>query len=282
MPIRFRHLLQFQRLAFALAGVSLGILTSILANWLSDRWEHWIPVLLGASIVSVILAVWAYARQPVSKVDVVIHSPITLRDDEEARRYARHGFIGFVPLFTPQATSPAKALAWHELESAIENRDFERLAIEQSNLQPMAHAIMRHRSKLQHCWLLTSTSENRIGSLRFAGLLADYLRSECNVTCTFHYGEAYTINLDNDAEVFKKTYDLVQRLFDEALEQGIKANALVLDITAGIRSMALGATLACLDAEHDIEFVGSAYDEQGKPTGPLQPILLSFEAQPRS
>ncbi len=93
----------------------------------------------------------------------------------------------------------------------------------------------------------------------------------------FYYGEPFTIWLDDDALVLGKTYDQMKAVLAQALRLKLSPAEVVADITTGIRSMALGMVLACLDGEQDVEFVGTRYNERGQPAGELFPIIFSFE-----
>ena len=277
---RLQRLLRLQRLSAGLVGLTFGVLISILANWLSDQWAQWIPALLILLGVSTIIAVVLYLREPANPIKVAIRSPITIHNEMDAKQYARQGFVGFVPLFTPRWNSPASKLTLKERRAAILASDFALLDIENSNFMPTVEAIVSHGSRLKHCWLIATISEESTGTLEYAPLLIDYLKKKHNITCEFYSGEDFTINLETDAEVPRRIYDQVVKAFADADAKGLQPQDLVVDVTTGIRSMALGATLACLDAEHDIEFVGTAYDASGNPTGPLYPIIFSFEALP--
>jgi len=161
--------------------------------------------------------------------------------------------------------------------AAVERLDFERLNVRESNLQPTLEAILSHAGRLEHCWLLATRGEEVAGSLPYARLLAEYLSTSEGVRCQFHYGEEYTISLNDDALVLNKTYDQVRQVFREAAQLDIPPREMVADITTGVRSMTLGMVLACLDRDQDIEFVGTHYDAQGRPVGNLFPIIFSFE-----
>ncbi len=277
---RLRHVLRVQRIAAGLAGITFGILLSVLANWLSAQWFALFPLVLVLAVVSGAAAIYFTLWQRPDQVPVVFNPPTTIRSETDALHYARKGFVGFVPFYTPQRSSPAAKLSPEERRAAMQRFDFAALDVENSNLQPTLVAIDNHKGKLKHCWLLSTTSDKGFGSKEFAEFLVEYLRQVKHISCEYYYRERYAISLDTDAEVLKKTFDLVREVFAEAAAKGLQPEDVVVDITPGIRSMALGATLACLDAEHLIEFVGTRYDENGQPTGPLFPVLFSFEAMP--
>lgn len=280
IPQRLRRFLRLQRLSAGLVGLTFGVLISILANWLSDQWARYIPILVVLLIVSTIAALALYMREPFNLVKVAIRAPITIHNELDARQYARQGFVGFVPYYTPRWSSPASKLDSKARQKAIEALDFAALDIENSNLAPTVQAILSHKERLKYCWLIATAGQDGEGSGAFTSLLINYLKIKHSLGCEFFYGDAYTVNLESDAELPRRIYDRVLAIFGEAERKGLSPQDLVVDVTTGIRSMALGATLACLDAEHTIEFVGTAYDDRGNPAGPLYPIIFNFEALP--
>lgn len=273
---QIRQFLQLQRIAMALAGLSFGLLSSIFSDWLADQGFFLLPWLGVVAIISGLASAIFFLRKPVG-VEVAIRSPQTIRSPEEAEQYARRGFIGFTPLYRPNPGTAAAALSAAERAEAVAALDFERLELEASNLYPTIRAITGHASRLEHCWLLATSGRNVSGSLLYAPLLAAYLHQKKGLKCKFYYGAAYSISLDDDALVLSKTYDQVQRVFEQAARLGLAPRELVADITTGVRSMTLGMVLACLSGDQDVEFVGSHYDALGQPAGELFPIIFSFE-----
>jgi hypothetical protein len=277
---RIRRFLRLQRLSAGLVGLTFGVLISILANWLSDQWARFIPALLVLLIVSTIVTLVLYLREPLSPVKIAIRAPVTIHNEVDARQYARPGFIGFVPYYTPRWNSPASKLSPEARQMAIDQSDFDALDVENSNLMPTVQAIASHKVRLKHCWLIATVGDKGEGSNAYTQLLVNYLKVKHGIGCEFYSGDSYTVNLESDAELPRRIYDQVLKVFGEAESKGLSAQDLVVDVTTGIRSMALGATLACLDAEHAIEFVGTGYDANGNPVGPLYPIIFNFEALP--
>lgn len=277
LPQRLRRELRLQRIAFALTGLALGLLTSILANWLSVQWQAWIPVVLAIAVVFGAIGLFLYLRKPPGG-EWVLKTPVTLRSAEESERYARRAYLGFVPLYTPQRNSTALQLTPEERQAAAEALEFDRLDLERSNFWPTVLAIKSHASHLERCWLLTTSGENAEDTQTYARLLAEFLKQRMNLRCDFVYDERYCIPLDDDALVLKKTYDQVRRVFAEAEAAGIGSSEMLADITTGTRSMSLGIVLACLDGNHDIQFVGTRYDASGRPAGTPFPIIYSVES----
>ena len=273
----FRSRRTYRALALFLSGILVGILPDLVFG-------GGIIVIGGIAAIALIAWIVSLLLPRQHRFNVIIKSPQTITSPQEAKSYARQVFIGFVPLFTPQSNSVRKLdkEAKDEYDNAIKNLDFDRLHLEKSNFQPTIKAIVSHQSKLKHCWLLatTGTSPTSVGSLAHAELLIEYLKQHYGLTCQFHFGQEYSISLDEDALVLSKTYDLIERVFQE-IPREFNSTQIVADITTGFRSMTLGMILACLDEERDIEFVGTKYDENGRPDGSLKPTIFSFNPQIR-
>ncbi len=278
IPAKLGQFVRLQRVMMTLAGFSFGLLGSILANWLSDKWAWLIPIIVALAVISGLVSLILFLKQR-SGIEVMIEAPITIRWPDEAKLYARRGFVGFVPLYTPKRGESADGLSPEELANAVKNLDFDLLNLEKSNLQPTIHAIMTHAERLEHCWLISTVNlDPKVpGSLPYARLVAEYLRQKKGAKCDFHYEEKYSVPLEDEALVMRKTYDKVRQVFQEAAQKKISAQEMVADITTGLRSMPFGMILACLGRDQDIEFVGTRYDENGRPTGDLFPIIFGFE-----
>jgi hypothetical protein len=273
----FRSKRAYRALALFLSGILVGILPDIAV-------AGGVVVIAGMAALALIAWIVSIFLPRQHRFNVIIKSPQTITSPQEETNYARQVFIGFVPLFTPQSAAVKQLAreAKEEYNDAIKNLDFDRLELEKSNFQPTIKAIVSHKSKLKHCYLLatTGTSPTSVGSLAHAELLTEYLKQRHGLTCEFHFGQEYSISLDEDSLVLGKTYDLIQRVFQE-IPREFDFTQVVADITTGFRSMTLGMILACLDEERDIEFVGTKYDENGKPDGSLKPTIFSFHPQMR-
>lgn len=277
---RLHHFLGSRKLYQTIATFGFGILLGIIPNWVVAGGTY---IVVFVAIVTAIAWLASILLPKAAEFDVTIKNPLTIRNQQEAKRYARKGFIGFVPLFTPKWNSDASQLTPEQRLEAVKNLDFETLQVEQSNFAPTVKAIISHKGELTHCWLLATigSQPEAQGSLLYAKLLAEYLKQRHGIQCNFYYGDNYTISLDEDSQVLGKTYDLVQQVFKEVRSKNLSAREIVADFTTGFRSMTLGMILACLDEERDIEFIGTHYNETGKPDGSLIPIIFSFKPQSR-
>jgi len=273
-----QRLLRMQKIASGLTGLGAGLLASVLANYIYANELQKLPWIVAAiGLLAILSAIVTWARN--RSIAVSFKPPIIIRTPEEERRHARRAFIGFVSLYTPQRGTFADKLTPQEHAEAVRDLDFEKLNLEESNLQPMIRAIMTHASRLEHCWLIATDSVANPGSLPYARMLAEYLRGEKGLErCIFHYGEDYVVRLDDDALVVDKTYSKMQEIFEEAWRLNYTGPEIIADITAGIRTMSMSMILSCLDKEHDVQMMGTHYDEQGRPQD-LFPIIFRFEPE---
>ncbi len=268
-----RRALRSERWSAALAGIGLGLVLSFIGNQMTAGTA---PFIAGGAFLAWVVALLLRRLNP-PVIDLITRTPLSLHSDTECDENARRAYIGFVPLYTPQPGTEASKLSPNERAEAVETLAFDRLDINLSNLAPTITAIRCHKKNLEHCWLLPTADRSGHGSQPYAYLLAEYLRQREGLTCTFHYGSEYVISLDQDALVFDKTYRRVRAVIGEAMKLGIAPRQMVADITTGVRSMTMGMVLACLDRDQDVEVVGTRYDDRGRPTGDLFPLIFRFE-----
>lgn len=275
---RLHKLLRMQQIAFSLTGLGVGLLASVLANYIYEHELQRLPwIIVSIGLLALLSGIAYLARN--RSIAVSFRPPIIIRTPEEAKRHARRALIGFVSLYKPQPDSPAYKLIPQERAAAIEQLDFDRLDLENSNLNPLIQAIIAHSSRLEHCWLIATESAADPGSLPCARLLAEYLRRRKGLgSCIFHNGKDYVVRLDDFALVADKTYSKMQEILKEIEQLHYPGPEVIADITAGIRTMSMSMILSCLDKEHDVQMMGTRYDEQGRPNG-LFPIIFSFEPE---
>lgn len=250
-------------------GFILGVFGNVVANWLSGS-SLPILVIFGGLLVLVLLFRARYRQV----YQIKISAPVTIRDENECERYARQGLVSCVSLFNPVKIPKEKQLSAATYRQAALEHNFTTLDFENSNFEPLIRAVTTHRCKLSHCWLISSKG----GSDVFIEALVDYLRTVKGITCQFHY-EDYLLSPErDDAETVKKTRDIVDQIFLEAKKDyQIDPDNMIADFTGGTRGMSTGLILACLDTSRDIQFIGTHYDEQAKPTGELLPMIFEFE-----
>jgi hypothetical protein len=274
--------LRAQRLASGLLGLVFGVLMSVLSNWLFGEGRTLLPWLIGFFLVACLLTAVYFLRQPPPSWEAELKAPVQLTTPVERSLHARRGLIAFVPLYRPGRGSRAASLKPEEWLARAGQLDFTALDPEHSNFAPTVAAIMAHAEHLEECWLLTTSGSESGGSQPYAAVLAEYLRINRTMGCRFHFDQPgenrYTIPLEDDSQVVRRTYDLVRSVFAEAADSEIEAREVVADFSTGQRSMMLGMVLACLDRDRDLEFVGTDYDTTGQPIeGRLYPIIYGFQ-----
>jgi len=261
----------------AIAGFLLGVVVNVVQDYVTARGGVVLTAVVVLAAVFGLVALW-YQSRP-RPVGVTFRAPVTLRRPLDRELNARRGLIVFVSLYRPtdparQGQSPADWLA------AARRGDYTALDLPQSNLALPIAGASSHAAKLEHCWLIaTADSQEQVGSVAYAPILVRYLQEAAGLRrCTFygHEDDRLAIPLDDDALVASKTRDVVNGIFRQAEQLGLTDNDVVADFSGCPRSMALGLILACLDRNRDIQFVGTHYDEAGRPVGDLFPVLFAF------
>ena len=177
------------------AAFGFGIFLGIIPNWIVAGGNDVVWIVGILTVVSWLLSV---ILPKASEFDVIIKLPQTIRNQQDEKLYARKGFIGFVPLFTPKRGTPASELSISERLDAVTNLDFDLLGVEDSNFAPTIKAICSHKEEIEHCWLLTTigTNPDAKGSLVYVKLLAEYLKQKKGIQCRYYYvSENFLIKL---------------------------------------------------------------------------------------
>lgn len=98
--------------------------------------------------------------------------------------------------------------------------------------------------------------------------------------CSVEASPDHTVNLTDDREVTETTYVITRQILQTLKKEGIRQSRTLVDVTGGVRSMQVGALLACLGREQNIHLIGTAYDESGRPkAGTAYPLVIHFEPQ---
>lgn len=274
----------------AFAGFLVGILTNILAEALIAAGSSAVLILIVITAALLLTAlVYRHNRPIIGHFDAP--SVIKTEVDKYDRDKAKEGLIVILSLYTPQRESPALALTIDERVAAAKNLDYETLRLEESNMTPLIQAVDAHARQLKHCWLIaTLVQDGETGqvnegqsSLTYAPLVERYLREKVGLKdCRFHSGERYALTVErDDALLADRARALVEQIYAEAnkKEIGLKDRDIVADITGGMRSIAMGVIMACLDKRRVVQFIGSAYDAHGRPAGKPLPILLKYTVE---
>jgi len=270
---RFRRFITVDRLVPGLVGTLFGILLNVISSMITD---HPTIILILVSAVAV-GGIVMYFLTPVKRITTVLGSPVALRSSAEYPRYARKGLIAVIPRYIPPAAQ--KAVPEQErvdYRRAAADGKWELFEMEGSNFAPIIKSIAVHKSKLKHCWLISTGG--RDGSTAYVEILVRYLRENKIVdeAVQFHYGTEFQILINkDDTEVVEKTHRMVDDIFGQAAKLGLTENDVITDITSGPRAIPLGMTLACLDDARDLEHMGTHYKE-GLATGEPLPMIFHF------
>jgi len=257
---------------FTLCGVPAGELLRALLTGQWWPWYAWASAVAVLLVLGILLFWWHYKYRPRyhMRADITID-----RSEQEIAQNARRGLIALVSMYTPQHGSAAYPLSPEERNQALELRDYKKLDIRNSNLAPLLKAIESHQSQLQYCWLIsTLSSQSHQGSDRSARLVEQYFKDQ-GLSCQFFHE---SIPQEDDALLLRKVKELVERLLQGAVQDyGLSEKEIICDCTGAIRAMQLGVVFACLDAERDVQLMGTHYDAAGRPRGELFRIRIHFE-----
>jgi hypothetical protein len=273
-----KNFLSPEKIVYALLGIMLGILWNLVSNWLSAANWFVISVFFVVLLLVAMFAIGFYLRRREVLLETTIQT-ITLRSPEERQRRAHTGAVAFVSLFEPQKDSPATRLSSDERAKAAKEGDYTALYLEKSNLGSTIEAISSQTSRLQHCWLISTSDSgpDKPGSINYIPALVKCLKEKYSLTCEFHYGPQYMVSLADDAEVITKVRNMVNDIFCEADKFKLQKADVVSDITCGVRSMQTGMMVSCMENNRDLQYVVSERDNSGRPTGQPFPMLIHFD-----
>lgn len=270
-----RNLLKPDLIVFTLAGFLGGFVVNWLNDYVVDQGGWLLNTVFALAAVFALIALWLRSRPKPTSVEV---GEITsFSSDVERINKARRGMIVFVSLYRPKNTSGNDTGYWL---SAADAGDYDALDLLNSNLAPAIYSIRSHAHRLKYCWLVGTSpgNEGNVGSARYIKPLIAYLQHYEGLTdCTFITD--YSIPLDDDWQVPQRTRSVLESIFADAEQRGLRNKELVADFTGCPRSMTLGMIWACLDRNRDIQFAVTRYDNAALPNSEPYPILYQFEAK---
>lgn len=256
-----------------LISVIAGILPNVIANVITASSIAVVLISSGFSLTAMLILLWI---RPVFRLRFGLQIPLRT---EDYPRYARKGIIAFVPAHILHKVPSEEQKSRQEYLLAAEQGDYKSLDFERSSFQPLVQAIMIHRSSLEHCWLISTGGQN--GSRRYTDAFINFLRTEKGLqNCQFHDPNLYMIEPNDDEALIRKVRDMIDLIYRDAKKNyQLDSRNMIADFTNGLRSTSAGMILSCLDGARDVQFIGTHYDDDGKPTGELLPMLFRFEAQ---
>ncbi len=261
--------------SFIVGAIGENVTGAVLENWTVK--QQTLLIAAGLFVIGAFI-VW---QNRLTNVEAILGAPHSLKSPPQQKRHSKRGLVAFVSLYRPRPKNALFENYAQEIGAQLANKgDHATLDLAESNLKPLLAAIDAHKSTLEHVWLVSTEANNQnSGSYPFASLVAQYYTEREDVSAKFYY-EDHVISMGNDLSVATETKDVVERIFRHAQNQyGLGAAQIAADFTGCPRSMTLGMFLACLDERRDIQFIGTDYGADARPTGELYPVLYSFETR---
>lgn len=268
--------LSVRKIILTLVLAVLNVVSNLIANLTVEGGWRIIWLVLGIGALAAIAYILIRNILNPPHVSVQFDQAVPIRQ-EEYQRHARKGLILLLSDFKPNPGSPAHHLSEKERLELAEKGDYDSLHLTDSNFNPAIIAVTAHASNLSHCWIITtSNTSERNQSRPYARVLAAYLQTICGAG-NFHHGDGYVIPAQDDDAMAKKTYTVVNAIYQEARGKfQLRDEDIVSDFTGTSKSMSMGMILACLDRRRTLQYVGSHYDSAGNRQGDSFPILFTF------
>ena len=260
-----------------------GIFSSIFVNSILSGNIQW-GLIIGV-IITLLFIIYDIFR---SMRSINPNIKVSLLNDEVTQKEeARRGLVVFLSLFKkfPKEKNNAP-FSIEELKKCIQEKDYKKLCIDDisaTNFGPAIVAINAHKSKLEKLWIITTKATNPGGeltSLDYLPVFEEYIKKEIHFPHKIKIlsGPKYSVDTTDSSQVTINTYKKIKDIYKQASkEYKIKRKELIVDVTGGFTYMSVGATLACLAKDQDVEALGSKYNPKtGNPAGGLYPLLIKY------
>lgn len=242
-------------------------------------------VLLSVLLIIIIICWVAPKRYTDPKIEPDIY-PDQNSQDQAARK-------GLVILLSVFSYFDSKKFTQAQLTELIKNKDYKALELHDTKLTNFGHsikAIKAHLSKLDHLWIITTKISDNKGtaSKTYLPLFREYLENELFKVKKFeiHDQECYAVECKDDSLICKKTFEKLQDIYKELnkTEIKLKRKDIIVDVTGGLTAMKVGAILATLQKDQDIQLIGGKYDKMGKLIGgdSSYPIKIGYNPSLKS
>lgn len=257
-----------------------GIMQNLISSWLYEARLLSVVVSIVFFVVFVLGTVFLWRR---AEVLAILRSSKTLLGLSDRKRHGREGLVVFVTLYRPNqsnATAGTTAAEWLEKAARL---DYQALDFPNSNFKQPIEALRTHAASLKACWLISTVGKDgeNDGSRPYVPVFIQYLREELGLRNVRFYHEDHVVSLTVDTEVVPKVKELIETIFSDVRKKGaavrLTPRQMVTDVTGGTVSMKLGAFLACMDTDRDVQMIGTHYTQAGDPTGELFPMIVGFE-----
>ncbi len=217
-------------------------------------------------IIAIILGLFSWLTRPKPKVVVknVIPRELSLTRHRQIRRRALVGIVS--PFKWHDKTSPPKTLK--DLNDDIQKGATPNFG--QTSLGPIIQVIDEYidNNDLESIWLISS--DKSIGCTK---TIRDYLVKIRNFAPeNIAYDDKWSIGDAFIKEAVDETRELFASAHNEALKK-YKSNEIISEVTGGTKAMTIGAVLACMNPETDIQYTAIIR----KPKTKLDSIFYRFE-----
>lgn len=236
-----------------LASIGLNVFSDFILGVNSKTVKYIIGIVI---LVALVVVVLRYLRN--RKLVLDNYRMERLDGEWDKEQNAREGLIILLSKYNRvPRDKDAKSIFFERLKDG----DWSLLDFKDSNLGHFVNGILSHKKSLSHCWIITTENTNNDidgilnGTHVYYGSVTNYLKTILpNVK--FHQEN---IVVTEDSAVTRKVRETVNRILNS---KGTPAKTIT-DVTGGTKSMTLGATLACLQGDRDLQLIGTEYDEIG-------------------
>lgn len=122
----------------------------------------------------------------------------------------------------------------------------------------------------KHIWVVASLGFEDSGSAGDVKVLIEYFqKNHESKKIEWHHFRSKnesvaTINTENQEKITEETKDLINDLYSKAKDNhGLRDEDIILEMTGGKTEMKIGAVLAALKDEREIQYITTNYDENG-------------------
>lgn len=163
-------------------------------------------------------------------------------------------------------------LAPEDYEEALRKADLDKLPVHEGvgGIGHTVRSLLTYGESLDEVYLITSFQSHAAVELlkRFA--------RDSGIGATIHARPSENLRLDDDAEVTERAHEVTRDLLIE-LRRRAKPRSILVDVTGGTRSMTIGALLACLIPDQDVQVIAAQYKPNGQVEGDTSyPLVIKF------
>jgi uncharacterized membrane protein YeaQ/YmgE (transglycosylase-associated protein family) len=240
---RFYSLLKVQ--SGFLIGIFVGLLTGIVADWLSQEYGFF----RGMTLVAIAFVVFFIIASVLAIIVATIHSLYKSWKRKQLKN------VSFEPLdetykgliVSISKINEAKEEVINKINSVNDINNLEDLKklFELRGVGQTFRAIIHHRKELEVCWLLHTD-----GSMEAKEVVEWFIKKFCLKLITI-----IPIRIE-DPYNLKSIHKAVNEIYVKGLEEAkLHETDVIADITGGTTPMSSAIILACTSADRDIEYV---------------------------